>query len=180
MATQTYLDTGYWVGFTLFTFAFALLLGKAQQADTQTDSRSEEAAVRAARTIQNRAIAAHDLDAIAAIWSIDYVGVSSANVRVLGRDGKREDFAKQFAARPDVVYVRTPTSITVNTAWAQAGESGRWSGRWTAQDGTTNIGGIYFAKWRKEDGVWRILAETFVQTSCSGTRYCDAPPPRSR
>jgi hypothetical protein len=167
VATQTYLDTvppekrarsdayfegGYWVGFALFTFAFALPLGdyrklhpgsleemiffdhpsgytristamrwKAQQADTQTDSRSEEAAVRAARTIQNRAIAAHDLDAIAAIWSIDYVGVSSANVRVLGRDGKREDFAKQFAARPDVVYVRTPTSITVNTARASVG-----------------------------------------------------------
>jgi ketosteroid isomerase-like protein len=152
----------------------------AGQADTQADPRAEEAAIRTARAIQNRAIAAHDLDAIAAIWSIDYVGMSSANVLVLGRDAKREDFANQFAARPNIVYVRTPTSITVNTAWAHAGENGRWSGEWTLNGGTTRTGGIYFAKWRKEDGVWRILAETFVQTSCSGTPYCDTPPPRSR
>jgi ketosteroid isomerase-like protein len=146
----------------------------------QADPRSEEAAIRAARASQNRALAAHDLDAIATTWSTDYVGLSSTNVRVLGRDAKRQDFAKQFAARPNLVFVRTPTSIIVNTAWAQAAESGQWSGEWTLADGTTRVGGVYFAKWQKEDGAWRILAETFVQTSCSGSRYCDAAPPRSR
>jgi ketosteroid isomerase-like protein len=146
----------------------------------QTDPRGEEAAIRAARASQNRALAAHDLDAIAATWSIDYVGLSSTNARVIGRDAKREDFAKQFAARPNLLFVRTPTSIIVNTVWGHAAESGQWSGEWTLADGTTRVGGVYFAKWQKEEGVWRILAETFVQTSCTGTRYCDAAPLRSR
>jgi len=146
----------------------------------QADLRRDEADIRAARESQNSAIAAHDLDAIAKTWSVDYVGVSSTNTRVLGRDAKREDFAKQFAARPNLVFVRTPTSIVVNTAWGHAAESGQWSGEWRLQGETTRIGGLYFAKWQKEDGVWRILAETFVQTSCAGSRYCDAAPPRSR
>ena len=146
----------------------------------QADPRGDESAIRAARASQNRAIAAHDLDAIAKTWSTDYVGVSSANLRVIGRDAKREDFAKQFAARPNLVWVRTPASIVVNTAWAHAAESGQWSGEWTLANETTRVGGVYFAKWQKEDGVWRILAETFVQTSCTGSRYCDAAPPRSR
>jgi ketosteroid isomerase-like protein len=146
----------------------------------QADPRGDESAIRAARTSQNRALAAHDLDAIAKTLSIDYVGLSSTNTRVLGRDAKREDFAKQFAARPNLVFVRTPTSIIVNTAWAQAAENGQWSGEWTLAGETTRAGGVYFAKWRKEDGVWRILAETFVQTSCTGSRFCDAAPPRSQ
>jgi ketosteroid isomerase-like protein len=146
----------------------------------QADPRGDESAIRAARASQNRGIAKHDLDAIAKTWSIDYVGVSSTNLRVIGREAKREDFRKQFAARPNLVWVRTPASIVVNTAWAQAAESGHWSGEWTLADGTTRVGGVYFAKWQKEDGEWRILAETFVQTSCTGSRYCDAAPPRSR
>ena len=146
----------------------------------QADARGDEAAIRSARASQNRALAAHDLDAIAATWSTDYVGLSSTNVRVLGRDAKREDFAKQFAARPNLLFIRTPTSIIVNMDWAHAAESGHWSGEWTLQGETTRVSGVYFAKWRKEDGVWRILAETFVQTSCTGSRYCDAPPARSR
>jgi ketosteroid isomerase-like protein len=165
---------------SIATAAACAVLVLSRSTAIQADPRGEEAAIRAARASQNRALAAHDLDAIATTWSIDYVGLSSTNTRVLGRDAKREDFAKQFAARPNLLFVRTPTSITVNTVWAQAGESGRWSGQWTLDEGTTRVGGVYFAKWQKEDGVWRILAETFVQTSCSGTHYCDAPPPRSR
>jgi ketosteroid isomerase-like protein len=146
----------------------------------QADARGEEAAIRTARASQNRAFAAHDLDGIAATLSTDYVGLSSTNTRVIGRDAKREDFAKQFAARPNLLFVRTPTSIVVNAAWGHAAENGQWTGEWTLADGTTRVGGVYFAKWQKEDGVWRILAETFVQTSCTGTRYCASAPARSR
>src|SRR5687767_12642456 len=146
-----------------------------RSAAAQVDAREEEAAIRAARASQNRAIAAHDLDAIATTWSMDYVGLSSTNMRVLGRNAKPDDFAKQFAARPNLVWVRTAVSVIVNTAWAHAAESGQWTGEWTVEGETTRVGGIYFAKWEKEDGVWRILGETFVQTSCSGSRYCDAP-----
>lgn len=143
-------------------------------------SAADETAIRAARARSNRAIAAHDLTAAAAVWAPDYVGVSSGNVRAIGHDEEREHFAQLIAARKDVVYVRTPSSVTVNTNWGQAGESGRWSGKWSGPDGITRVGGIYFAKWKKADGEWKIIAETFVQTTCSGTHYCDAPPGPSR
>ena len=64
----------------------------------------------------------------------------------------------------------------MNADWGQAGETGHWTGHWTQKDGATRVGGDYFAKWKKTDGQWVLLAEIFVQTSCSGTSYCDAPP----
>lgn len=139
-------------------------------------SAREEADIRVARARSNRAIAAHDLDSAAVLWSPDYVGVSSTNSRAIGRDAERALLAQLFASRPDAVYVRTPASITVNVAWGQAGESGRWSGKWSGANGVTRVGGTYFAKWTKSSGAWTIVAETFVQTSCSGTNYCDTPP----
>jgi uncharacterized protein DUF4440 len=151
----------------------------AAPAHAQSRARStpaDEAAIRTARARSNQAIAAHNLDAAAAIWSVDYVGVASGNGRSIGRDEERKHFAELIATRPKVVYVRTPQTVTVNTSWGQAGEHGTWTGRWSSPEGETRVGGIYFAKWKKEGGDWRILSETFVQTSCTGTHYCDAPP----
>jgi len=138
---------------------------------------ADETAIRAARDRSNRAIAAHDLEGVAALWLPEYHSVSSTNAQANGRDAARENFAQYFKNRPDVVWRREPTALTVNTAWGQAGEQGRWTGRWTQADGVTRVGGIYFAKWKKMNGQWMLLAETFVQTTCSGTVYCDSPPP---
>ena len=137
---------------------------------------SDDAAIRAARDRSNRAIAAHDLDGVASVWLPEFHSVASTNAQANGRDAARANFVQFFATRPDVVYLREPTSITVNSAWAQAGESGRWTGSWTQADGVTRVGGIYFAKWKRVDTRWMLLAETFVQTSCSGTKYCSSPP----
>jgi ketosteroid isomerase-like protein len=156
----------------LAVFSVATTAPPAAQASIATD----ESAIRAARDRSNRAIAAHDLDAAAAVWSTDYVGVSSGNARALSRDDERHQFTELIATRPHVTYLRTPEKISVNPDWQQAGESGRWSGHWSAAEGETRVGGIYFAKWKKEGSEWRIIAETFVQMSCSGTHYCDAPP----
>jgi ketosteroid isomerase-like protein len=137
---------------------------------------ADEAAIRAARNRSNRAIAAHDLDGVASVWLPEFHSVSSTNAQANGRDAARASFARYFETRPDVVYLREPNTIAVNSAWGQAGESGRWSGSWTQADGVTRVGGIYFAKWKRADGRWMLLAETFVQTSCSGTTYCQLPP----
>ena len=145
-----------------------------------TMATTDDSAIRAARDRSNRAIAAHDLEAAAAVWSADYVGVSSGNARALSREDERRQFAELIATRPLVAYLRTPEKISVNPGWQQAGESGHWSGHWSAADGETRVGGIYFAKWKKEGNDWRIIAETFVQMSCSGTHYCDAPPASAR
>ena len=78
--------------------------------------------------------------------------------------------------QPHLIFVRTPRTITVNSSWGQAGEGGRWAGHWMHHDSLTRVGGEYFAKWKKVDGRWLLLAEIFVQTSCTGSSYCNTPP----
>ena len=128
--------------------------------------------IHSTRTRSNQAIAAHDVVTLADTWLPEYWLVSSTNAQSAGRDAARARFVQLFAARPDVVYVREPDRIEVNVSWGQAAESGRW----TQADGVTQIGGGYFAKWRKIDGRWLLLAEVFVQTSCEGSSYCSLPP----
>ena len=137
---------------------------------------SEEAAIRAARAHSNHAIAAHDVEGVVSVMASEYFGLSSGNSRSVGRDAARESYAHIFASRPGVVFVRTPRAITVNPQWHQAGELGTWTGRWSSIDGNVRVGGSYFAKWNKVSGQWKLLAETFVQTTCAGTSYCVAPP----
>ena len=137
---------------------------------------ADEMAIRAAREVSNRAIAAHDLDGVASVWLPEYSSVTSANVQSSGREAARARFAQNFATRPDITYVRSPTAITVNTEWGHAGENGAFTGGWTQDGEAIKIGGIYLAKWKKTGGRWMILAEVFVQTSCSGKSYCAKAP----
>ena len=142
----------------------------------RAESSVDEAMIRSARARSNQAIAAHDVVMLADTWLPEFWLVSSTNTQSAGRDAARARFVQLFATRPDVVYVREPDKIEVNVSWGQAAESGRWTGRWTQADGVTQIGGGYFAKWRKIDGRWLLLAEVFVQTSCAGSSYCSLPP----
>jgi ketosteroid isomerase-like protein len=153
------------------TFAWPLVM-----AACRDGQHEDEAAIRAARAENNRAIAAHDTAAIASLWLPEFWLVSSSNAQSAGQAAARARFSQIFASRPDVVFVRTPQHIHVNASWAQAAESGTWTGRWTQSDSVTLVGGPYFAKWRKVDGRWMLLAEVYVQTSCAGSSYCASPP----
>jgi hypothetical protein len=74
-----------------------------------------------------------------------------------------------------LVFARTPASIVVNRSWGQAAEHGKWTGKWSTDVGEIRVGGEYFAKWLKDGAEWKLLSETFVQTSCMGKDYCDVP-----
>ena len=165
----------------LRAFVSALVLavphaGSAQRTGSVAAQRHDEEMIRAARAGSNRAIASHDTLALASVWLPEFWTVSSTNAQSAGRDAARARYAELFASRPDVVYVRQPEKIDVNAAWRQAAEYGQWRGRWTQADGVTRVGGPYFAKWRKVEDRWLLLAEVFVQTSCSGSSYCNVPP----
>ncbi len=136
----------------------------------------DETAIRTARRESNRAIAAHDLAGIARHWMPDVHIVTSTSTQGSGRDVNGQCMDQQFAKRPDTVYVRTPANVDVLTPWAVASERGTWTGRWTEPDGAVEIAGTYLAQWRKVDGAWRIQAEVFVPTTCTGSRYCAARP----
>lgn len=137
---------------------------------------ADELLIREARARSNAAIAAHDPAAMAREWMPDVHVVSSTSAQVAGREANRERMARQFANRPDTVYVRRPATIEVYAPWSVASERGEWTGRWTEPDGALEIGGIYQAQWRKVDGRWLIQAELYVPTRCSGSQYCRQRP----
>jgi ketosteroid isomerase-like protein len=139
-------------------------------------SGGDEAAIRASRERSNRAIAAHDTSGIAAPWSDSILVIASTGARSLGREANARRFAEQFQSRPDVRYVRTPERIQQYAAWAMAVEEGRWVGRWTDGASRIEIGGRYLARWRRERGEWRIVAEVYAPTYCSGGAYCERQP----
>jgi uncharacterized protein (TIGR02246 family) len=141
-----------------------------------TQSGSDEQQIRDARASSNKAIAAHDLQGIARIWMEDVHIVTSTSTQSGGRESNQQRMARQFANRPDTVYVRRPAVIDVYLPWAVASERGEWTGTWTEPDGKLEIGGTYQAQWRKLDGQWRVQAELYVPTRCKGARYCQQRP----
>jgi uncharacterized protein (TIGR02246 family) len=135
--------------------------------------------IREVRAKSNAAIAAHDADALAKTWMADVTVVTSTGATQTGREANRAAFAAQFASRPDVVYVRTPSEIEVMPSWDVASERGTWTGQWTQSDGVTKIGGTYQAQWRRVNGTWLLQGELFVPTHCTGSSYCVKHPTAS-
>ncbi|HSW27866.1 MAG TPA: nuclear transport factor 2 family protein [Longimicrobiales bacterium] len=156
---------------TSLLLLFALAAARAG-AQTPDDERS----IRLRRESSNEAIARHDTTGVGAILAPDVVVVTSNSVHAVGRETNLRRFAEQFRTRPDVTYRRTPDEVRVFEPWGMASERGRWTGSWTDADGKIVIGGSYFAKWRKTDGVWMVESETYVPETCAGGGYCTTVP----
>jgi ketosteroid isomerase-like protein len=137
---------------------------------------TDEQLVREARARSNAAIRAHDPIAMARLWMDDVHVVRSTGAQVAGRERNQQRMAEQFAARPDTIYVRQPSSIDVYLPWAMASERGDWTARWTEPDGIVDMSGTYMAQWRRIGGVWLIQAELYVPTRCTGSMYCSRRP----
>ena len=152
------------------------LLGALCPAAALAQQSEDERLIRDARQRSNDAIAAHELAGIAQVWLPDVHVVSSTSAQTAGNQANQQRMARQFEMRPDTVYVRTPRTIDVFSAWSVASERGEWIGRWTEPDGKVEIGGTYQAQWRKIDGRWLIQAELYVPTHCRGSKYCQQRP----
>jgi ketosteroid isomerase-like protein len=155
---------------------FGLLSALCASGGLQAQASDDVRLIREARARSNAAIAAHDLDGIAAAWLPDVHVMSSTSAQTAGSQGNRQRMAQQFKNRPDTIYVRTPATVDVFAAWNVASERGEWIGRWTEPDGMLEIGGTYQAQWRKIDGRWLIQAELYVPTHCRGAEYCRRRP----
>jgi ketosteroid isomerase-like protein len=142
----------------------------------RSQAQSDEQRIREARLRSNAAIAAKDTNGIAAAWTDDFHIVSSRNSEVSGKDAARHLFATEFQSKKGLLYIRTSDEVKVNPAWNMASETGHWTGTWQEPDGTVRIGGNYFAKWHKVDGLWKIRAEIFVPLFCEGSSFCDRKP----
>ena len=120
-------------------------------------------AVEAARARFNDALADRDFAAIAAALSEEVSLVPGDEAApILGRDAQLAAWKGLFDQAPDCSYLRTPARIDIEEDGQLAAETGRWRGGWSAEGVAVRYSGRYFAKWRNEDGVWRIEAEIFV------------------
>ena len=133
--------------------------------NTGTRSR-EAAAVRAARSAQNTAIAQHDLQRVASYWTDDVVIRSALGRVIQGRAAYRT----VLGADSVTLYRREPDRVDVsdNERWPLAFESGTWTGS-DPRSGRPLMRGRYAAQWIKRDGRWLIRSEVFVALGCTGT-----------
>ncbi len=139
----------------------------AQPAAAQSPAEAERA-IRDQRAAFNRAIAAADLAAIAAVLADNVQMITgSDSVHVAGKQAHLDRWAESFKDPNRLVYVRTPDRVTMSPLLPIALETGHWRGVPTASPNDW-IGGDYTAKWRRIDGVWRVEVETYVTMRCGG------------
>jgi ketosteroid isomerase-like protein len=139
---------------------------------TAAASESTEAqAIRAARTAQNRAIAALDTAAVARYWTEDVEIRRGLGALVTGREAYKQLFNPDpgaVARGEELIYQREPASIEVSAQWPLAYEAGTWVGHLGRADGPAVIGGRYGAQWVKRNGRWLIRGEVYVALTCAG------------
>ena len=133
----------------------------------------DETAIRAARASQNAAIAAGDLDRVAAFWTEDVTVRRALGPSIAGREAARAGLVPPPAPATHLVYQRLTSEVEVSGAWPLAFETGTWEGHLGSAAGPVVIGGRYSAQWVKRDGAWLIRSEVFVALTCSGVG-CDS------
>ena len=124
--------------------------------------------IRHARTAQNQAIAAGDLERAAAFWAEDVTVRRALGAAVNGRTAARDALAAPTPPAPRIVYQRLTQDVDVSAQWPLAFETGAWEGHLGTVSGPTVIGGRFSAQWVRRDGRWLIRSEVFVALTCSG------------
>ncbi len=140
---------------------------------SKTHDGEDENLIREARLRSNNAIARQDTTSLAEIWTSDYHIISSRNFEISGMENNRHSFAREFASKKEILYVRTTNKVEVFAKWKMASEQGTWTGQWLEPDGLVKFKGTYLAKWHKVNDQWKIRAEIFVPLSCTGSYFCE-------
>jgi ketosteroid isomerase-like protein len=134
----------------------------------------DETIIRDSRAASNDALAAHNAAAFVQTLKDDATLVAVSGKVIQGRAARQQDIESRWKAQPDLVFVRTPTTIEISRSDAAASERGTWTGHTTTSAGPADSRGDCLAVWRKtisSAGVpsWTIAAEVFVALDCTGT-----------
>jgi ketosteroid isomerase-like protein len=132
------------------------------------DTAADQQAVRAARTAQNKAIAAGDLDRVVAFWTEDVTVRRALGQPLSGREAARKALEPPPDAATRLIYQRLTKDVEVSPTWPLAFETGTWEGHQGAPGGPVVIGGRYSAQWVKRGDRWLIRSEVFVALTCRG------------
>ncbi|MBX9733688.1 MAG: nuclear transport factor 2 family protein [Chitinophagaceae bacterium] len=119
--------------------------------------QNDTALIRSLRMASNKAIANHDIAQMSSFWLNDLVLVRGNSTHLTGKDAITAEWKKLFTDNPKVLYIRTPTQITISHNDTLAWETGTWK----AFNSYSN-GGNYSAMWKRSNNTWKILAELFV------------------
>jgi len=133
----------------------------------------DETIIRDSRAASNEALAAHNAAAFAQILKDDSTVVAASGKVTQGRAARQQEIESRWKAQPDLVFVRTPTSIEISRSDPAASERGTWTAHTTTPAGPADSRGDYSAVWRKtisSAGLpsWTIASELFVTLDCSG------------
>lgn len=130
----------------------------------------ERRVILALRAQNNRAIAAHKLDATTQLAAPDYVLVGGSGGIERSAAESRKGWAEEFATEGFDRYVRTTTQVDVgeHKGVLRAAELGKWRGNFHKAAGVSAPFGRYFVHWSKATGRWRIVSETYVTLGCKG------------
>jgi ketosteroid isomerase-like protein len=129
---------------------------------------AEQRAIRSARSAQNAAIAAGDLDRVASFWTEDVTVRRALGQSLSGREAARKALEPPASAASPLIYQRLTKDVEVSPTWPLAFETGIWEGRQISLAGPVIIGGRYSAQWVKRADRWLIRSEVFVALTCSG------------
>jgi uncharacterized protein (TIGR02246 family) len=138
-----------------------------------TAAPGDAAAIRAARSAQNKAIASGDLDHVASFWTEDVTVRRALGQPLSGREAARKALEPPAASASYLIYQRITKDVEVGPKWPLAFETGTWEGHQSTLAGPVMIRGRFSAQWVKRDGRWLIRSEVFVALTCSGAG-CDA------
>jgi ketosteroid isomerase-like protein len=142
-----------------------------------TAAPADQAAIRAARTAQNEAIASGDLDRAASFWTEDVTVRRALGQPLSGRDAARKALEPPAVPSPRLVYQRLTKDVEVSSKWPLAFENGAWEGHQGTVRGPVVIGGRYSAQWVKRGDRWLIRSEVFVALTCNGAGCAAAAVP---
>jgi ketosteroid isomerase-like protein len=133
----------------------------------------DETIIRDSRAASNEALATHNAAAFAQILKDDVIVTAASGKLIQGRAAMQQEIESRWKAQPDLVFVRTPTTIELSRSDTAASERGTWTGHATTSAGPADWRGDYLAVWRKSITSaslpsWTIASELFVALDCSG------------
>jgi uncharacterized protein (TIGR02246 family) len=127
------------------------------------NQQTEEQAIRAMNREWMDAVAARDLDRIAAIHTPTAV-VMVSNMPVVAGGPALRQMNRDMLSMPGVNLTWVPGRIDV-TSPTTATETGTYTMAWNGPTGRVTDNGNYITLWRKINGAWRVENEAVVSTT---------------
>ena len=147
-------------GLTILGLALPLLVATAGE-----DRSGDEAAIRAARSDYNAALASRNADAISKYWMEDGSSVWAGGNLTVGHDAIIARYANTFHGDRFVSGLRTPQEIKFSTIMGRpsASESGIWEWHMRIDGKPATAKGRYLAMWIKTAGQWQVKSDLYVE-----------------